>query len=257
MILAIDCGNTHIKCGCMSAEQEPSLVFRLPTDRLQTDFGYAATVRQILEMSHISTSELEGAILSSVVPPMTDTLVRAVQLLIGQAPIVVGAGVKTGLHIAVNDPGTVAADLVVSAAAAKALYPLPAVIVDMGTATTVTAVDKNGRFIGGAILPGVKLSLDALAEKTALLPHIELHAPKNAIGSDTVECMKSGILYGNAGAVDALLDRFSDALQNADISFVATGGLASTIIPHCRHTLALDENLSLKGLYLIWEKNKK
>ncbi len=256
MILAIDCGNTHVTIGCMDQNATPVQVFRLSSDPRETEFGYAATVKQILDMSGISPNEIDGIAISSVVPPLTDTLVRAARLLCPAEPLVVGAGVKSGLHLAVNDPGTVASDLVVTAVAAKNRYPLPAIIADLGTATTVTAVDQGGRFIGGAILPGVKLSLDALTKETALLPQIDLHAPKNAIAGDTVECMRSGIIYGNAGAVDALIDRFLAELKVDQATLIATGGLASAIAPYCKHSLIQDEHLALYGLALIWKKNR-
>ncbi len=256
MILTVDCGNTHVTLGCIETLDQPISVFRLPTDVRETSFGYAAKIKQVLEMGGIDPLALEGSALSSVVPPMTQALSEALCILCGKVPLVIGAGVKTGLHIAVNDPGTVASDLVVSAVALKALYPLPAIAVDMGTATTVTAVDAGGKFIGGAILPGVILSLDALSQKAALLPQIDLCAPKSAIGANTVDCMRSGAVYGAAGSVDGLIDRFEESM-GTPASIVATGGVAPSIVPHCKHALTLDETLTLKGLYLIWEKNKK
>ncbi|MBQ9773752.1 MAG: type III pantothenate kinase [Clostridia bacterium] len=256
MILAIDCGNTHITLGCVDACNTASHVFRIPTDQKQTEFGYAATIRQILSLEGVELASLAGVAVSCVVPPVTDTLVRAAKLLTGKEPLVVGAGVKTGLHICINDPGTLAADMVVSAVAVKELYPLPALIVDMGSATTVTVVDERARFIGGAILPGVKLSLEALAQSTALLPHIEIQAPRAPIGANTVDCMKSGIVYGAAGAVDGLIDRFEAQLKAPVASIVATGGLCKSVIPHCTHTATIDEELLLKGLRIIWDRNR-
>ncbi len=255
MILAIDCGNTHITLGCVDSLGTAFPVFRIPTDLCETEFGYAAKIKQILELEGVSPDTLCGVAISCVVPPVTDTLVRAAQKLTHKTPLVVGAGVKTGLHICINDPGTVASDLVVAGVAAKAEYPLPCVIADMGTATTLTVIDEKGRFIGGAILPGTKLSLDALAHKTALLPLTDMSSPKNVIGTNTVDCMKSGIIYGAAGALDGLLDRFEEQLGSI-ASIVATGGLASTVAPHCRHTLKIDETLLLRGLRLIWDKNQ-
>ena len=257
MILAIDCGNTHTTVGCVDEGRTVTSVFRIPTDRRETEFGYAAKFKQILELQGADLGSIRGAALSCVVPPVTDVLLRAVRLLLGIDALVVGAGVKTGLHLRINDPGTVASDLVVAAVAVKEEYPCPCLIVDMGTATTVSALDDGGRFIGCAILPGAALSLGALAAQTALLPNIELAAPKNPIGANTVDCMKSGIVYGTAGAVDALLERFSEALSTPPLSIVATGGVAPNIISHCRHTLILDEHLLLKGLRIVWDKNQK
>ena len=257
MILAIDSGNTHTTVGCIKENERDICVFRIPTDRAETEFGYAVKIRQILQLFQISEADLTGAIISCVVPPLTGVLVKAVRLLADLEPLVVGAGVKTGLHIRINDPGTVAADLVSAAVAAKELYPLPCAVVDMGTATTLTVIDTDGKYIGGMILPGVGLSLDALSEGTALLPKIEIVPPKSAIGANTVDCMKAGIVYGAAGAVDGILDRTAEALGCEPASIVATGGLASSIVPHCKHAITLDDTLILKGLKLIWERNQK
>lgn len=256
MILAIDCGNTHVTFGC-AEDGRVGKVCRIPTDRMETDMGYAVKIKQILELNEIDCQGFEGAIISCVVPPLTDVLVRAVRMVTKKEALVVGAGVKTGLHISINDPGTLASDLVAAAVAAKEEYPLPVVIVDMGTATTLTVVDEGGKYIGGAILPGVGISLDALAEETALLPRIEILPPRNVIATNTVDSMKAGIVYGTAGAIDGLLDRFADALGKEPASIVATGGMSVLVCPYCRHNVTLDETLLLKGLYFIWQKNQK
>lgn len=256
MILAIDCGNTHVAFGCVENGALRGEVFRIATDPTETDYGYAAQMKQIFGLRAVDVSLFEGAAISCVVPPLTDVLTRAVRILTGLDALVVGAGVKTGLHIAINDPGTVAPDLVAAAVAVKESYPLPCVIIDMGTATTLTLVDGNGRFVGGAIMPGARLSLGALAEGTALLPHIEIMPPRTAVGVNTVDCMKSGIVYGTAGSLDGLLDRFEETLGEPPASIVATGGMSRLICPFCRHTVTLDETLLLKGLWLIWQKNR-
>lgn len=256
MILTVDCGNTHVTLGCVDAEMKVTAVSRIPTDTADTEFGYAAKFKQIFDLLGIDISKLHGAVISCVVPPVTDVLSRAVRLLTGHTPLIVGAGIKTGLHLFINDPGTVASDLVAAAVAAKELYPLPCIVVDMGTATTVTAIDERGRFIGGAFYPGVGISLTALAQRTALLPHIEIQPPERAISANTVDCMKSGIVYGTAGAVDGLIDRFETELGKV-ASIVATGGMSALIYPHCRHTMTHDDTLLLKGLRIIWDKNQK
>ncbi len=256
MILTVDCGNTHTTVGCITKDNRVCVVFRIPTDRRETEFGYAAKMKEIFDLQKIDLALIEGAVISCVVPPMTDILIRAVRLLIHTTPLVVGAGVKTGLHICINDPGTVAADLVATAVAAKEEYPLPCIIVDMGTATTLTVVDERARFIGGAIAPGAGISLEALSAHTALLPHVDMTSPKRAIGANTADCMKSGIVYGTAGMVDGLLERFAAELGCAPASIVATGGIASLIAPHCRHSLTVDETLLLRGLKRIWDKNQ-
>ena len=256
MLLAIDCENSLITVGCINQDGAVEFVFRIPTDIGETEFGYAAKIKQILALRQIDCSQFSGAILSCVVPPLNDTLIHAAKWMTGLEPLVVGAGIKTGLHLLINDPGTVAADLVSSAVAAKEEYPLPAIIVDMGTATTVTVVDERARFIGGAILPGVGIATEALAQKTSLLPHIDLHPPKNAIAANTVDCMRSGVVYGSAGAVDGVIERLGEELNNIPASVVATGEFAKFITPYCRHTMVLDETLRLRGLKYIWDKNQ-
>ena len=193
--------NTYTHIGCADGSGNISHVFRIRTDVNETEFAYAAKIKEIAGLLGIDVSSFDGAVLSSVVPPITKTLTNAINLLGVTDILTVGAGIKTGLNICIDDPGTVASDLVTAAVAAKEKYSLPAIVLDMGTATTVTVVNAQGKYVGGAILPGVELSLSALTEKTALLPKIEIQAPKNVISSNTVDCMKSGIIYGTAGAV--------------------------------------------------------
>ena len=259
MILAIDAGNTHTVIGCISPGGEIVEIMRMESNIYKTEYEYAASMKLILELNGVNLRRIEGAVISSVVPPLTVVLKNAVKFLTGIDSLIVGAGVKTGLPIMIDDPGTIAADLVATAVAAKEYYPLPCIIIDMGTATAVTVVDQKGRYIGGAIMPGVALSMNALTAGTSLLPNIEIIPPNKVIASNTVECMKSGIIYGSAGAIDGILDRYIQALQadGAETwSIVATGGLAGTICPCCRHDITLDENLLLKGLHIIWDKNR-
>ena len=259
MILAIDTGNTHTVIGCIDSDGEIVQIVRMETNHHKTEHEYAASMKLVLELNGVNLHRIEGAVISSVVPPLTIILKKAVKIITGVDALIVGAGIKTGLPIMIDDPGTIAADLVATAVAAKEYYPLPSIIIDMGTATTVTVVDRNGRYIGGAILPGVGLSMDALTRGTSLLPKIEIVPPNKVIATNTVECMKAGIIFGSAGAIDGILDRFTDTLEatgDEEWSIVATGGLAGTICPCCRHNIILDENLLLKGLHIIWEKNR-
>ncbi len=257
MILALDCGNTSITVGFVDEARCVLQKFTLPTDMHETEFGYAAKIEQITKLLGIDISNVEGCAISSVVPPVTDALYRAMKLLTKKEIFIVGAGVKTGLHICINDPGTLAADLVTSAVAAKEEYSTPCIIVDMGSATTVTVLDGSKRFVGGAIYPGVAISLTSLAEKTALLPHIELSVPKSSVGLNTVECMKAGMVYGTAGAVDGIIDSMSSELGLLEPTVVATGGVSGMILPYMRNKAILDEDLMLKGLRIIWDKNKR
>lgn len=257
MILAINSQNTYTYIGCIDVDGAVKHVFHVSTDVNETEFGYAAKIKEICTLLSVDLSNIEGAVLSSVVPPITKTLTRAIKLLCGLDALVVGAGVKTGVHICIDDPGTVASDLVTAAVAAKENYSLPCIVIDMGTATTVTVVNEQGKYVGGAILPGVELSLSSLAEKTALLPKIDMCAPKSAISSNTVDCMKSGIVYGTAGAIDGMIDRIAKELNSQSPRIVATGEHASAIIPYCNHNIATDDTLILRGLYAIWKRNYK
>lgn len=259
MILAIDTGNTHTVIGCIGMDGEIIQIMRLESNLHKTEHEYAASMKLILELGGIDLGLVEGAVISSVVPPLTLILTKAVKFITGVDALIIGTGIRTGLPIMIDDPGTIAADLVATAVAAKEYYPLPCIIIDMGTATTVTVVDSKGRYIGGAIMPGVTLSIDALTQGTSLLPKIEITPPNKVIATNTVECMKAGIIFGSAGAVDGVLDCFIESLLAAgeeEWSIVATGGLASTICPCCRHSMTIDENLLLRGLYLIWQKNR-
>ena len=255
MILAIDAGNTHIVLGCISSEGEISHILRLETNARKTEYEYAAQIKQILDLDGVDSTAFEGAVISSAVPPITDSLRKAVKIIAGLDAMVVGVGIKTGMEIVLDDPTSIGADLVATAVAAKNLYPLPSIIIDMGTATTVTVVDKRGRYIGGAILPGVRLSLQALSSGTSLLPNIEIVPPQKTIASNTIDSMKSGIIFGTAGSLDGIIDRYEQEL-GAVGSVVATGGLAGTVCPYCRHEIELDNDLLLKGLYIIWKKNR-
>lgn len=256
MILALDTGNTHTVIGCIDEGGEILNVFRMETNPRRTYFEYAADIGRILELCSVELAQVEGAVISSVVPPMTETLRRAVRLLTGTEALVVGAGLKTGLNIGLDDPGTIAADLVSAAVGAKEKYPLPCVVISMSTATAFSVLDEKGKFRGGAIMPGLAISLNALTQETSLLPRIEITAPKKAIGTNTVDCMKTGVVFGQAGAVDGILDHFEEEIGCSLASVVATGGMAERIAPYCRHKIVMDENLLLRGLFIIWEKNR-
>jgi type III pantothenate kinase len=205
----------------------------------------------VMDLHAIDMNGLDGAIISSVVPPLTGLLSEAVSKMTGIEPLIVGPGIKTGINVL---PQGVGADLVVGAVAAIRYYGAPAIIIDMGTATTVTVVDEKKNFIGGAIYPGVALALESLESGTAQLPHIRISAPKKVINMDTTESMQAGVVYGNAGAMDALIDRM-EAELGVPAVIIASGGLAPMIIPHCRHEIIIDDELLLKGLDTIYYKN--
>ena len=254
MILTIDMGNTNIVIGGIDSEKT-YFVERVTTNQFKTALEYAVNIKSILEIYNIAISQVEGAIVSSVVPPLNATIASAVKKIFGFRPMIVGAGMKTGLNIVMDNPKAVGSDLIVDAVAAIHEYPKPIIIIDMGTATTMSVVDKNGNYIGGTIMPGLKVSLDSLSSKTAQLPHISLDVPSKVIGKNTIDCMRSGIMYGNAGMIDGVIDRM-EAELGQKATGVATGGLSRFIVPLCRHEITYDESLLLKGLLILYEKNK-
>ncbi len=254
MILAIDIGNTNIVIGCIN-KSKTYFIERLSTVRTKTELEYAVDIKNVLDIYHIKPSEIDGGIISSVVPQVTNVAKLAVEKIIKKEVYVLGPGLKTGLNIKMDQPAQLGADLVADAVAGVAEYPVPLIIVDMGTATTVSVVDRNKTYVGGMILPGVRISLDALTQRASQLSGISIDAPKKVIGKNTIDCMKSGILYSSAGAIDGIIDRMEEELGES-CTVVATGGLAKKIIPFCKKEIILDEDLLLKGLWVIYEKNK-
>lgn len=255
MILAIDIGNTNVVVGCIQGEK---ILFqgRLATNRDATDLIYLMQIRSILKLHGIDRTDLEGAIICSVVPIVTQSVRSAVEILTGERAIVVGPGLKTGLKINIDNPAQLGADRVADAVAAMNLYPVPLITIDMGTATTLGVVDENQTFIGGMIVPGVMVSLNSLSGNTSQLPHISLDPPKNAIGRNTVDCMRSGIVYHTAAGVDGMIERIEAELGQT-CTVVMTGGLSGVIAPYCKHELILDDQLLLKGLMILYHKNKR
>lgn len=254
MILAIDVGNTNIVLGCIEDGQNLH-VLRVHTNLLATAAEYAISLKQLLSFYEVDPAGFEGVILSSVVPPVTEVLEDAVRQVTGHDCLVVGPGMKTGLNVCVDDPGTVAGDLVVGSVAAMACYGAPVLVVDMGTATTMVVIDRDGCFRGGAILPGVKLGYRALSAGTSLLPDISITAPKKCIATNTVDCMRSGAVFGAAATIDGLAERMEEEL-GYPLRVVATGGLASSVAPYCRREILCDDELLLRGLWVLWEKNR-
>ena len=255
MILAIDVGNTHIVLGCIENGEILNIV-RIRTDPHETTTEYAIKLKDIMELYDIDPKGLEGAIISSVVPQVTQVMTEAVKKLTGQDCMVVGPGMRTGLNIRIDDPGTLAPDILVGSVAAMEYYGVPSIIMDLGTATTIVAVDEKRCYRGGAILPGVKLSYEALAAGTSLLPDIYIVPPEKTIGTNTVDAMRSGAVYSTAGALDGMIERMEEELGQR-CALVATGGLASSITPFCRHEISCDDNLLLKGLWILYNKNRK
>ncbi len=253
MILAIDIGNTNLVIGCIEGEK---ICFeeRLSTNISKTELEYVVDFITILNLHQIEKESITGCIVASVVPPLNTIVKSAIEKLLHISPIFVGPGVKTGLNIAIDNPASVGADLIVNAVAGLKEYGAPLVLIDMGTATTITVLDEKKNYIGGIILPGLKVSLEALVNGTSQLPRISLEAPKKVIARNTVDSMKSGMVIGQAAEMDGLIDRIWEEL-NMETPVVASGGLAGFIVPHCRKKIILDNELTMKGLGYIYRKN--
>jgi type III pantothenate kinase len=253
MLLAIDIGNTNLVIGCIDNDQ---ILFkaRIATDRTRTSDQYGVEIKNMIETYGVKLSQIDDCIISSVVPPVFNSVRTGVMKIIGKQPMVVGPGLKTGLNIHVDVPSQVGSDRIVIAVAALAEYKAPMILMDLGTATTIEVVEPENRYLGGVIFPGVRVSLDALTSRAAQLPGISLDKPKHVIGKNTVDCMRSGIMYGTAAQVDGLLDRMEEELGEKT-TVIATGGMAQFIMPLCRREILLDKDLLLKGLNILYKKN--
>lgn len=252
MILTIDIGNTNITLGGYK-DDKLQFVARLATDAALTADQYAVQLSSILQL-HGYMGEVSDAIIGSVVPTTGNAITGAIKLITGKAPIILGPGVKTGLNIKLDNPAQLGADLAAGAVGALGKYKMPCIIIDMGTATTVSVMDKDGAFVGGVIAAGIRSTLDALTSKTAQLPAINIEAPKSVIGKNTVDSMKSGLVFGAAAMLDGIVDRVLEE-TGEDATVVATGGLAEMVVKNCKRDVIIDNDLLLEGLYKIYKKN--
>ena len=255
MLLAIDIGNTNILIGGL---QDDQIMFkaRIATDRTRTSDQYGVEIKNMIEALGFRIDQITDCIIASVVPPVFNSVCTGVIKIIGKQPMVVGPGLKTGLNIHVDVPSQVGSDRIVIAVAALAEYKAPLILIDMGTATTIEVVEPENVYMGGVIFPGVRVALDALTSRAAQLPGISLDKPKNVIGKNTVDCMRSGMMYGTAAMIDGLVERMEEELGHR-CTLVATGGMAQFITPLCKHEIILEKDLLLKGLNIIYKKNKK
>ena len=255
MLLAIDIGNTNLVMGCF---RDDKMLFKVRVDRddIRTSDQYGVEIKNMLEAYGVKRSDIDDCIISSVVPPVFNSVRTGVIKIIGKQPMVVGPGLKTGLNIHVDVPSQVGSDRIVIAVAALAEYKAPLLLMDLGTATTIEAVEPDNVYLGGVIIPGVRVSLDALTSRAAQLPGISLDQPKQVIGKNTVDCMRSGMMYGTAAMIDGLVDRMEEELGHR-CTLIATGGLAQFITPLCKREIILEKDLLLKGLNIIYKKNKK
>ena len=253
MILAIDIGNTNIVLGGFE-NSDLQFVVRISTHASKTEDEYASKIQSILSMHSVRQNSVEGAIVSSVVPPLNPVIKKALKLVYNIDALMVEPGIKTGVNLKCDDPSSVGSDLICACVATSNIYKCPSLVVDMGTATKILLLDENGAFVGASIIAGVNMGLTSLSKGTAQLPQVNLEAPKSVSGKNTIDCMKSGVVYGNASMIDGMIDRFCEEWGDS-LPVYATGGLANVIIPHCKHQITIDENLLLKGLNILYNKN--
>ena len=253
MILTVDIGNSNIVIGGVEGE---NIVFeaRLRTESTKTSDQYCVDLKILLDVYGVAVESIEGSIIASVVPQVLNAFQTAIKKLTGKTSLVVGPGLKTGLNIKIDNPSQTGADLVVGSVAALREHKAPLIVIDMGTATTMVVLDKTGALVGGCICPGVKISMDALTERTALLPGLQLDQPQKAIGRNTVDCMRSGIMMGTACMVDGMIARMEEELGQKT-TVIATGGIAKFIVPLCKTEILYDKDLLVKGLAALYRDN--
>lgn len=254
MLLVIDVGNTNIVLGVFQGEELLDH-WRISTERLRTTDEYGVLIRNLFYLNGVNADAIDAIIISSVVPPIMPTLERMCQRYFGLVPLVIGPGVKTGMDIKYDNPREVGADRIVNAVGAYHKYGGPVIIIDFGTATTFCAVDKKGNYLGGAICPGIGISTEALVQRTAKLPRIEIKRTPRVICRNTVESMQAGVFYGFVGQVDGLISRIREEL-GAKAKVVATGGLAVVIAPATKSIDVVEPLLTLEGLRVIYERNR-
>lgn len=254
MLLAIDIGNTNITLGIYEGD-ELRFTARLATNTHRTCDQYAIEIRDVMALNGSDYRLIKDAIISSVVPSLSDAIKGAVGKLCNIEPLVLGPGVKTGLNIKIDNPAQLGADLAAGAVGALAEYQMPCIIIDLGTASTISVLDAKGNFLGGVIAAGINLTLEALCHNTAQLPSIHIEAPPAAIGRNSIDSMKSGLVLGSAAMLDGMIDRIEDELGR-QATVVATGGMAGLIVPHCRHHIICNDTLLLDGLRIIYGKNR-
>lgn len=254
MVLTVDIGNTNITIGVFN-NNDLLFTARLATDRKRTEDQYAVELLNIFKLRNADISEFSGAIISSVVPELTDVLKAAVASVTDKDPMILRNDIGSGLKVINNINGQIGADIAAVAVAAINKYPLPCFVLDLGTATKIILLDENGMFMGCTISPGVGISLYALASRTSQLPTINLETPDSSIGTNTIDCMKSGLVYGTAAMLDGLTERMEKDFGKKVASIIATGGLSKEIIKNCNRTVFYDENLILHGLKVIYDNN--
>ena len=255
MLLAVDIGNSNISIGLFDREGALRFLASLDTDRRKTADQICVDLMNLFQLYHYRYQDISDSILCSVVPPLNFMTEKALTRLLGKPPMVVGPGVKTGLNIRLAVQTQMGADIVADAVAALESFTAPIITIDMGTATTISYISAKRSYEGGLMFPGVRLSLDALSDHTAQLPDISLQHPKQLIGKNTEDCMRSGIVYGTAGMLDGIIDRIREMLPGEQPTIVATGSNAPVIVRYCRNKVYYDKYLLMNGLWAIYQKN--
>ncbi len=255
MLLCTDVGNTNIKFALYKGD-ELLMKLRFSTNSKKTSDDYAVDLYTVFQINDVDAEEIDGSIISSVVPAITNLLKNAIETVTGIDSLVVGPGLKTGLDIRLDNPASVGSDIVCTCVALKELYPCPVVVAGLGTATTILYMNENKAYCGGTIMPGVQISLDALTSRAALLPSVNLTEPRKLIGTNTTDSIRNGIIYGNASMIDGMIERYEEEL-GTKCTHVATGGFASLITKFCKTDIIVNDDLILEGLKIIYNKNKR
>lgn len=257
MILLVDAGNTNIVLGVYK-DRKYIASWRISTDGNKTSDEYSIQIMQLFNLSNINPQEVKGVIVSSVVPNIMHSLENMLRRCFGQEPIIVGPGIKTGINIKYDNPKEVGADRIVNAVAAFEIYKRPVIIIDFGTATTFCAVTESGDYLGGCICPGLRISADALFERAAKLPRVELEVPKKVICKNTVSSIQSGVIFGYIGQVEYIVKKMKEEMNGGIEPFViATGGLANLIANETEAIDKVDSELTLEGLKILYQKNRE
>jgi type III pantothenate kinase len=256
MILVLDIGNTNIKLGVFENDKLKG-TWRISTDLRKTSDEYGIAVLEMLKTGNIAPEDIEGVIMSSVVPGINFTIEHMLTDYIHKKPIMVGAGIKTGLNIRIDNPRETGGDIICDAVSAIKRYGGPVITIDFGTATTICATNEKSEFLGGCILAGVRVSSDALSERAANLPSVALDLPESILGKNTIQCMQAGLLYGYIGQIEYIIGKMKmeKGFENARV--IATGGLAKTIAVHTKAIDVVDSRLTLEGLRLLYYMNKE
>lgn len=256
MLLAVDVGNSNTSVGLFDGDKKLCFLGVLDTDSRKTADQISIDLVNLFALYRYNFSDVTGAILCSVVPPLNFMMEKALTRLLGKPPMVVGPGVKTGLNLRMEVQSQVGADIVADAVSALEQFSPPIITIDMGTATVIGVISKGRTYEGGLLLPGINVSLEALSRRAAQLPDISLQHPKALIGKNTEDCMRSGIVYGTASMVDGIIDRIREQFPNQTVSVVATGGSAPVILRYCKNEIVYNKYLLMEGLWTIYQKNR-